>query len=371
MTLPHGDVTKEISSTMYAEPATTWGPVFGYRWNNCPNRILRVARGEIVTDRHYRFNNYNQHCSFDYSPKKTSEHIYRFVVLGDAFTNDLLLHMAWPETLHHLLNSRKEFGIDFEVYSFPTDGGGLPNWHATFMALIDREFDYDALIIADWGNDLARNWAMIDSNTTQSRAIAVDPRNKPRTREQFEALLPQATVLPEIRSEEEIEARVRKLKKKADPQAVTPADCLDGRNGAELPPGNYQFSKEVFIQRYDEMRYGMLEGIINVCRDKDELVIYSCLPSLEGLICLQNDGKKLMAQAQGEGLCRHFDIQFFDGYEALRGIDSQSLVDFYWLKYDAHWNLGASMHYALKLADWIFQMKLFLRNPSEAVRRQS
>ena len=35
-------------------------------------------------------------------------------------------------------------------------------------------------------------------------------------------------------------------------------------------------------------------------------------------------------------------------------------VDFYWLKYDSHWNLGASTHYAQKLAAWIFQTKPFI-----------
>ena len=129
---------KKKRITVFSRPATMWDPISGFKWNNQENRVFCVTNNEIIADNKYKYNNYHQHCSFDYSPKKKSANIYRFVVLGDSFTNDLLLHIAWPETLHYLLNSRKEFTKTFEVYSFPTDGGGLVNWHTTFKELIDK-----------------------------------------------------------------------------------------------------------------------------------------------------------------------------------------------------------------------------------------
>ncbi|KPJ59034.1 MAG: hypothetical protein AMJ46_12815 [Latescibacteria bacterium DG_63] len=359
MILPDRKVTNEVKRTFWSRPATIWDPVWGYKWSNQENRILRVAHGEIVADNRYKYNNYHQHCSFDYSPRKASANIYRFVVLGNSFTNDIMLHMAWPETLHHLLNSRKEFTKAFEVYSFPTDGGGLVNWHTTFKELIDKMFDYDALIIADWGDDLSRNWAISFCNATELRWISVDLSERPKTQEEFETLLPQSKTLGYIQSEEKIEALAQKLRDSADPRPMKPADYVKDGPRVELAPDHYEFSKEVFIRRYGEMRYVMLDEIIQICKSKEKAVIYSTLPTREGLIYLQNAGKKLMAQVQGEGLCKHFGIHFFDGFKAFEEIDSQSLIDFYWLKHDGHWNLGASIHYALKLAEWIFQTKIF------------
>ncbi len=38
------------------------------------------------------------------------------------------------------------------------------------------------------------------------------------------------------------------------------------------------------------------------------------------------------------------------------------------LQTEKDWNLGASMHYALKLADWIFQTKFFIEREQEIPR---
>jgi len=319
-----------------------------------------VAHGEIVADNKFRYNNCREHCSFDYTRKKRAENIYRFVVVGDSFTNDIMLHTAWPETLHHLLNSRKEFPVDFEVYSFPTDGGGLVNWHATFKELIDKEFDYDALIIADWGDDLSRGWIIVDWQDSKGWVIRMEPDKRPQTREELEAIRSQGFVNTELLSEDGIDALVEKLKQNADPVAIKPDDYPQDEHHVVKVPENCEFSRDSFVKRYGQLRYDMFSEIIGICHDKNKTVIYSPLPTREGLIHLRNGGEKLMPQAQGEWLCEHFGMHFFDGFAAFEGIDNQSLIDFYWLKYDGHWNLGASMHYAMKLTEWIFQTKPFL-----------
>ena len=52
-------------------------------------------------------------------------------------------------------------------------------------------------------------------------------------------------------------------------------------------------------------------------------------------------------------------MYFLDGFAAFKEINNQALIDFCWLKYNGHWGLGASTHYALKLAEWMFQTKPF------------
>ena len=312
-------------------------------------------------DNKFKFNNYGQNAKYDFSPKKAKDNIYRIIVFGDSFTNDLALSTAWPETLHHLLNSRKEFNNTFEVYSFTTDGGGLIQWYTTFKETVDKEFEYDAILLADWGNDHFRDWIVVDSTETKYRVLFTKYEDRPQTKEQFEALILKAEASADIKGEKWLDEYADSLKKNAKPKDLTPSFYYSGDRSstAELPPGNYMFSKETFTKRYGEMRYSMLSEIVSICKAKNKDVIYSVIPSLDGLISIEKEGLKLMSQVQGEGLCKHFDIHFFDGFEAFKGIDSQSLVDFYWLKYDFHWNLGAATHYALKLADWIFKNKIF------------
>lgn len=347
---------ENIRGTVFSHPATKWDPKLGYKWNKQKNRVLRVAHGEIVADHEYKFNNYHQHCSFDYSPKKRAKNIYRFVVLGDSFTNDLMLHTAWPETLHHLLNSRKEFKNDFEVYSFPTDGGGLVNWHATFNELIEPEFEYDALIIADWGDDLERPWIISDWRDGKLWIIRMEPDSIPHTRAEVEKIRSNGFVIAKLCSAKEIEAFVKKLKQNANPAPLKPEDYPPNKHHVvRRVPGDYEFSRDAFVKRYGQLRYDMLSEIVATCHNKHKTIIYSTLPTREGLIHLHNGGEKLFPQLQGEWLSKHFGIHFFDGFEAFNGIDNQSLIDFYWLKYDGHWNLGAATHYALKLAEWILR----------------
>jgi len=218
------------------------------------------------------------------------------------------------------------------------------------------------VIIADWGDDLARSWAVSECSDSQFQWAYVPPNEAPRTRQEAEAMLADGQVIAEITDNDAIEDLVQRLKQGADPKPMTPDDYADaGCGGCKRAPDGYAFSKETFIERYDAERYGMLKEIVDTCKQKGKQVVYSPIPTREGLIDLKRNGGKLMAQVQGEGLARHFDVRYFDGFAAFSTIDNQALIDFYWLKYDGHWNLGASMHYALKLASWIFETKFFLQ----------
>ena len=160
----------EISGSTFSKPPTSYDALTGYRWNTGTVRFVRVIHGELIVDNLVRFNNYGHHASYDYVPQKPSARAFRFVVLGDSFTNDQAVSTGWPERLQELLRSRPETGRSVEVYEFSTDGGGLLNWYATFRDQLLPNFEFDALIIADWGNDLERQFA-ISHSTPQGHAL--------------------------------------------------------------------------------------------------------------------------------------------------------------------------------------------------------
>ena len=133
----------EIEGTVFNSPPTTFDPLLGYRWNQ-GIRFTRVANGEIVCDTRPKMNGQGFHCSFEYEKSKPSGRAFRFIAIGDSFTNDLACGEAWPETLHRFLRSRYEHGVDVQVYGMPTDGGGLLNWYT--VRILPQHGHRDAVV---------------------------------------------------------------------------------------------------------------------------------------------------------------------------------------------------------------------------------
>ena len=351
----------QIKGTVFDRPPTTFDPILSYRWN--PGfRYVRVANGEIVCDLAPAINNEGFHCSFDYEHEKRDRRTFRFIVLGDSFTNDLAVNEAWPETLQYLLQSRAEHGINVEVYGMPTDGGGLPNWNTTLKEFVVPNYEFDGLILADWGDDLSRDWVICHSTEEGMFWDRVDLTQRPTGRAEVEGNLGGMQKLYGVRPGSEIDELVAKLREHAKPKRQTPDDCY---STPEMAPDGYEFSPGAFAERYSPERLDLFAEIVDICRQREAPVIYSTLPTRPEVLSLnQNASGKLFRQAQGEGLCRHFDIAYFDGCSVFGHVDPQSLIDLYWLKYDGHWSKAASMQYALSLADWIVAQGIVARDVS-------
>jgi len=345
----------QIKGTVFDRPPTTFDPVLSYRWN--PGfRYVRVADGEIVCDLAPAINNEGFHCSFDYHHEKRDERTFRFIVVGDSFTNDLAVNEAWPETLQYLLQSRAEHGVNVEVYGMPTDGGGLPNWLTTLKEFVIPNYEFDGLIIADWGDDLSREWVVCHSTQEGLFWHRVDIKERPADQAEMEGMFGDMQKLYEVRPGAEIDELVAKLREHARPKPQKPGDY---ESTPELAPEGYEFSPEAFAERYSEERFEMFAEIVEICRQREAPVIYSPLPTRPEVLFPQKNGNaRLYRQAQGEGLCRHFDIAYFDGCSVFNHIRPQSLTDLYWLKYDGHWSKAASLQYALSLADWIIAERI-------------
>ncbi|MDP6112148.1 MAG: hypothetical protein QGG53_09810 [Planctomycetota bacterium] len=339
----------KIRGTVYNRPPVTFDPILSYRWN--PGiRVVRVAQGEIVFDSSPKINNEGFHCSYDYHREKR-ERTFRFIVLGDSFTNDLAVDEAWPETVQHLLRSRPEHATGIEIYGMPTDGGGLPNWYSTLKEYLLPHFEFDGLLIADWGDDLARQWVVSHSNEESMFWDRVDIKERPGSLEEVESNLGNMPKLCEVKTDSEIDQLVSQLKQHANPKSQTPDEC---EGNVELAPEDFEFSPAQFTERYSPDRFDMLSEMVELCREHSKVMVYSPLPTRsEVLHLIQNPAIPLFRQSQGEGLCRHFGIHYFDGCSVFNHINPRTLIDLYWLKYDGHWSKAASLQYALALAEWM------------------
>ena len=352
--------------TFCSAPAAAFDPVMGYRWLPGPTRVIRVTHSNLVFDNTFGGNNYGSHCQYNFTPKKPSPRTFRFVVLGDSYTAGIYMPITWPEVLQQLLRSRTEWRRDVQVYPFPIDGGGLLNWHSEFMHEILPEFEFDGLIIASWYENLARDWMVFHGGQTGLYLKTFGYDERPKSREEFEKIRPTMGKFGEARDNREIQQivdQVRQLRPPPVPKAQCPKElCCHSDNNlycepwtreSEPAPADYAFSEDAFIKRYSTRRLSLLSEMINACRERHAPVIFCAVPTRQGVLRVKKTGCVLLHRAESEGLCRHFGLNYFDGYAIFDGIDAEAVHSLYWLKYDTHWGFAASQLFALKLAEFI------------------
>jgi hypothetical protein len=345
---------RSADGTFFSAPPAEFDPIMGYRWLRGPIRLLRVMNGELITDSTCSGNNYGYNCSYDFTPKKPSRRTYRLVVLGDSFTAGLNMPLSWPQRLQQLLRSRPDRWHEVQVYPFAIDGGGLVNWYSVFVNQILPEFEFDGLIIASWYEDLGRKWIVLNADSTGMYILTCDYNNRPQSREAFEAARPRMRKLYNMSSNDEIAQMVDRISQKSEPTPLNAEYyCKEWTGESELAPPGYAFSTDVFVKRYGTEPLTMFTRIVDECRKCSVPIIFCSVPTRQGLLRAKRAEGSLLHRAESEGLSRRFGLQYFDAYGVFEDIDARSIVDLYWLKYDAHWGQTASDLFALKLAELI------------------
>jgi len=340
--------------------------IMGFRWLPGPIRWVGIVNNEVIFDNAYSGNNYGYICSYNYAIKKRSKETFRFVVLGDSFTAGLELSKPWPERLQQVLQSRSE-KRHVEVYPFPIDGGGLLNWYSVFTNQILPEFDFDALIIASWYENLNREFVVYHSDESYMYIKHFAKDQWPMSKEAFEKVRPTMEKLFKVLGVRELEQLVTRVRQEGKSTSVS-VDHYCRRWGpeSEVAPQGYEFSTGNFVNRYSAERLAIFAEIIDACRKRHTPVIFCAVPTRQGLLRIRKENVALIHRTESEGICSHFDLGYFDGYAAFDGVGAKSIVDLYWLKYDSHWAQAAADLFALRLAEWITAKKII---PPISVRR--
>ena len=365
-----------LQGSFYSVPPSSFDPVMGFRWRDGPIRWVGICNDEVIFDNTFSGNNYGSLCSYDFTPKKPSQDTFRFMVLGDSFTAGLELPQPWPERFQHLLRSRSE-KRPVEVYPFPTDGGGLVNWHSVFTKLILPEFEFDALVIGSWFENLARKFVIFHADNEYNHWMHFDKDKWPGSQEEFEKVRPKMEKFCKVVGEQKLDEIVRQAKQKGRFTSVSVDDYMQQKPPCvstwskewQLAPPDYVFSIDAFIKRYSAERLTMFTEIVEACKKRNIPVIFCAIPTRAGLLRMRKENTRLIHRLESEGLCSHFGLHYFDGYAAFDGIDAEAIVDLYWLKYDAHWAQAAGDLFALKLAEWV-TLKNIIPPPNRPSRKK-
>jgi hypothetical protein len=350
----------QLDGTYYSAPPVAFDHVMGYRWRQGPIRVIRVIKGELIFDNTFSGNNYGYKCPYDFVPKKPSTRTFRFLALGDSFTNGLYMQTPWPQRLEQLLRSRSERWLNVEVYPIPIDGGGLVNWHSLFFNQILPDFEFDGLIIASWYENLGRKFIILDSDETGVFFHSCANEERPKSQVEFREIRSGMRKISEVICDVEIRQIVKRIKSASRPAKVTVDDyCQEwGISSAHIPSGSEFSSNSLSIPysaRHLAVSTPMLADIVDACRDRQVPVIFCAVPTRQGLLRIKRENCTLRHRAESEYLCKRFGMHYFDGYSIFDGISPEAIVDLYWLKYDGHWGVAASDLFALRLAEWITQ----------------
>jgi hypothetical protein len=356
--LPNLD-RSSFSLTAVNEPCVSFDPDMGSRWHEGVCRFLRVTEGTLVFDQVFRGNNAGCVSDFDYPYRKASERTKRVIVFGDSFSIAHFLSVPWPDRVQELLNESKA-SSSYEILNFSVDGGGLRNWHHTFFREIVPKYEFDAVIIASYVGNLAREFAIWHGD---ERGLAYYPRMVKgfyglRSDEEmnrivedltlhrsgwqwpgldfhafrfFRSRLERALAQPRIRREYE---RLREYTESVEPRSLIPKRELEN-SYPHLP---------------------LLWEMLEFSRERGVRVLISSIPHKKGVTKFARARGRRLNRHQREllSIARLFGSDYFDGYRVFASIfPPERILDDYWPPNDQHWNQGASDLFASHLAGYI------------------
>jgi hypothetical protein len=301
-------------------------------------------------------------------------------VLGDSFTDADYLKMTWPDRVQRAFNSaKKAIGKHIELYSFSKNGAGLFNWHSIFFNDLVPNYEFDALIIASYGDDFARGFSILhyEDGVGYSGRFNEKPNSSQEFYEDFLPVIEPHFAKVATNEQitdlvEDIEARqtwrwpgieLRSIAFTASQLNVI-LNSLANRSGrdrlaqmAAISDSQPPFSIEELESNYRDGQMKMLWDILRYCSKNNIPVIMAAVPSREGLISLTSKPAEAVTSHQREirSISQHFGTLYFDGYVPFTGFSVEAIERNYWLKYDAHWNQAGSDVFAAAVELFIIE----------------
>jgi hypothetical protein len=332
--------------------------VRGYRWKDGEHRIVKFTGDKVVYDNSFKVNNEGYYANIPYHSFKKDSSVTRYLLVGDSFTSAEFLATPMVDRLND-----KSFGMEF--YSFSIDGGGIVNWHEIFFKEITGNFEFDALILNVFADDLRRDFFMMHHEENQGYTMY--SKDIPKDFTDFKAnYLPLADPFAPILRDESIDSMQNHLIMKQmqfSPKFYLPILI------AGLPLGLYQkyvfsnFLNSYLINQSHEVTQEEIEGfydreallkfteILEYCKQNNKELILTSIPYEYGIYAL-NEGKVIKEYAYLEYLAKKNDCYFFDGYKLFSSLPETQISSLYF-KGDAHWNQEGSNMFSDNLLTYL------------------
>lgn len=366
---------------MFNHPCAVYDPVCGYRWIPGETRTAKIVEGTLVFDQLFSPNKQGFLSPDDFKPEKSDSSVFRYIVFGDSFTAAEFLETPWPHEVQDYIN--RHYGGSIELYSFAIDGGGLVNWHQTFLKEVLPHYDFDGVILAIFGNDLDRKFfAMHHTDSLMYNQYFDSPPASLDVLEQsyLDSMHQTAVFYSDNQIDSILLARLQANRKKGvsfeKPDFYFSKRLLKLAYTMQHLWKKKQFEKQYFSKKsYLDSLYqddfvqqliapdkmGLIQEIADSCHARNAGLIFTVLPYKEAI----RDGETgdfHSISLETMGLAEHFGGSFFDGESIFYGLEADTL-DACFLPYDVHWSQKGSSRFARKFAAFLAEKQGFQSKP--------
>ena len=350
---------EDSSFGVFNRECARFDSISGYKWLPVDCRITKIVNGEVVFDNRFTSNGQGYLSKQDYMFRKQDSTITRYLVFGDSFTAGMYLERSWPDYLQNKLD-REFAGQKFEIYSFAIDGAGLFNWHRIFMNEIIPYYEFDGIIIAAWGNDFSRDFAIMHHEGDGAYFGYFD-KAPDNYRDFYDNFFPK-TWFVEIVPDSVIDQKIARtsgseqgifqftipdlnfMMKLYDAMAYISYQRKQEGFEEKFISSRQDFMKEYrienFKERYGLERFGKLDTMIKYCKAHHKQVILCTQADEVGIRDLKTGNYHWM-QGELEGLAKHYDVHYFDGLRYFLELSEEEIGESF-LKYDPHWSQKGS-----------------------------
>ena len=341
--------------------------VRGFRWRN-QGRATKIANGNLVFDHAFKPNNKGYISNLDYTFKKNDSTVFRWMVLGDSFTDGYYLETPWVDKTNFLLKD----SVPHELYSFGINGGGILNWNSVFFNEIVPNYEYDGIVIAIFGNDLARDFFIMDHSSPWAY-FGWKGGIIPGDTQKIEQIRPLLDSLNLVKNKEFIEGRLAEISGRGinRPNLFLLTKIV---NYMRAKSALQKFKDEIhkiysrelaFAAKEEDVTYNMdafkhefgpnyaekLSGIMEYANSHNKKIIFATVPELPGLQMSKQNNPPIL-NAKIKALAENFNVNYFDGYNAMQGEAEDSLWELF-LTFDGHWSQKGSDLFAKGFAEYL------------------
>lgn len=330
--------------------------IAGFRWSSEPTTVMKAGNGKLEYVNTFKGNNYGYHSKKNYLQNKLPG-VYRIIVLGDSFTDAFFLQTPWPDRVEQMLNERNQ---PIELYSFSVNGGGILNWHSIFFREILHNFEFDAVILAIFGNNLNRDFFVMHHEKGSAKAMYFpDAPNYKIFSDVSKSTKGIPVILPKNTFSHFLDHYKNPLQwYEADLFSLNLLHHLVMktlfRHGKQPDLSNllanYIYSTgtditdEDIIRKYGNHKISLLKEIITVCQENQKDITLVAIPERTGAILTMQKNPVQIA-TEVEHLSSMFGTRYWNGYSNYTG-GNEKIIDTHFMASDGHWNQYGSDFFA-------------------------
>ncbi|MCO5249560.1 MAG: hypothetical protein M9887_11515 [Chitinophagales bacterium] len=331
----------------YEENSVSFDSIAGYRWNESGVTVQKQAMEATVFENTFRGNNYGMHSKREYLPKKQHPNIKRWIVFGDSFTDAYFLRNNWVDVVDSLFRQSAD---STELYSFSINGGGIKNWYQIYNQLVYPNFEFDGVVFAVFGNDLDRDFFVmnqIGKKTLQKYydtipnyfTVSVDTKSISTNDNQKVLIFDHYQYLYISRFYNYLYRRYLEIKyyfsyKKSTKDLMT----------RYIHPIKSEINEEYFKTKYGE-KYFLIVDLLEKISQSGKTIILVSIPEEYGL-SLNGKGKATAIQSELIWLSQKYNTKYIDGYKLLL---KSTNTDSQFISFDGHWTQATSDSFAIQV----------------------